>query len=488
MKLILGVIVSLFAIQSFAISIPIKRLPVTLDPQNYDDIYSMVAILQVHRGLMKFKPNLEIENDLADSYKIFDDGKVIRFKLGERTFSNGAPILARHVVHTLRRLFKDKSGFSADLNYIVGAKNILKGFGKIESLGVVALDNKTVEFRLEKPVGIFFAHLASVDLAILPIDVDLDYDWRKSVGAGPYFLKRFDNKKMTLERNSSVKSTAPDLINIIEMSDSEAIQAALKSEIDSLDGFSVPVETVSRLKESGWKQSVTTMTRQLFLVINPQAVEKEVRSFIQEKIMSMAFENVPASYQRAYGVVPFGLAGSISENKLTQMTKKPEKMIYLNIDMVDAEPVIGVILEQIRKELKKINISFHINKISIEQYLEKIKSKKFDLMVRSKFLDYPDAISILTYFRSKYSSNTFFVESKKVDDLLDRSMAELSIEKRSRIYIDIQNEILAQRTVVPLVFGSDNLGLWSSKLNSVPAHPLGIQGLPFEELVSLGKK
>jgi len=131
------------------ITIPIKRLPSTLDPQHYEDIYSMVGILQTHRGLMRFKPNLEIDTDLAEAFKILDDGKRIQFSLKSRTFSNGVQIEAMHVVRTFQRMFLEKGGFSADLSYFVGAKEILNGKAPIETLGVKVINESQFEEMIE---------------------------------------------------------------------------------------------------------------------------------------------------------------------------------------------------------------------------------------------------------------------------------------------------------------------------------------------------
>lgn len=484
MQVLLGVILSLISIQTSAITIPLKKLPITLDPQSYEDIYSMVVILQIHRGLMKFKSNLEIDTDIAESYKVMDNGKTIRFILRDRKFSDGTKITSQHVLYTMQRLFKQRAGFSADMNYIKGAKDVLSGKKDVDALGISVIDYRTVEFQLEQPVGIFFTHLATVDMAILPLTSNLEYDWEKRIGAGPYVVNSWDKQKLTLKARDVEKHSYPKLVTLVEMNDLNAINGALKGELDSLDGFSVPSNIVKKLEDIGWRQTVTTMTKQLFLVLNPDTMSKEVREIIQSQILQMEFQNLSASYHKAFGIIPVGVVGALKSNGSSKIIglKSLKKTIKLNIDMVDVEPVIGVLVEQIKEELKKVNIILNVNKVSIEQYLEKIKNKKFDLIVRSKFLDYPDGISILTYFRSQSVANSFFVNSVKVDDLLDKSMSELSIEKRSLLYQEIQKEILAQRTIVPLVFGSDNLGLWSKTVNVVPAHPIGIHGLPFDEI------
>ncbi len=155
----------------------------------------------------------------------------------------------------------------------------------------------------------------------------------------------------------------------------------------------------------------------------------------------------------------------------------------LSFAIVDAEPLIPFLAMQIKQALAKYNINLRIEVITVDEYLKIINSKKFDIMIRSKFLDYPDGFSVLSYFRSNYSANTFFVEDKTVDRLLDESIGELDLVKRTILYQKIQSKVLSYNSIVPLVFGTDNLGLWSPKVEAVPPHPLGVQGLPFNALI-----
>lgn len=466
------------------ISVPIKRLPLTLDPQHYEDIYSMVVILQVHRGLLRFLPNLEIAPDIAESYKVLEQGKKITFVLGERYFSDGTRIEAKHVVRTFQRLFKGNGGFAADLNYIKGAKRILHGEKDLSVLGVREVNKRTVEFFLEKPVAIFFSHLATVDMAILPLKKDLSFNWKKDPGAGPYKVSEVGEKTLKLVmRKEMLKPQMPEVVKITQMSDSEAQSAALAGQIDSLDGYAISKENLKALKLKGWKESVTTLTRQIFLSINPSKVDSPSRRLIKDALHQIELDFKSPSYVRAWGLVPVGLSGSLTKSpqKREGLKPLPEKKTF-KLFILNAEPMIPVIAAQIKAALVKCKVDLSIHEISMDEYLKKIKNYDFDLLFRSKFLDYPDGISILTYFRSNYSSNTFFVRDPKVDSLLDIAMGELDLKKRIVLYEDIQKKILSHNTVVPLVFGSDNQGMWSEKVEHVPGHPLGIQGLPFETL------
>ena len=468
--------------------IPIKKLPTTLDPQNYEDLYSMIVILQVHRGLMRFLPNLEIACDLAQSYKVLNNGKRIQFHLAERYFSSGERIKPAHVVNTFLRMFREKAGFSADISYIKGAKDAMLSRPGGSPFGVRVVDAETVEFELEKPSGLFLAHLATPDTSILPLNDDLKYDWKLMAGAGPYTVRSLSSEGLLLiQRDPNVKS--PKSILIKPLSQMDAQQAAIDGHVDTLDGYGTDRHTLAKLTDAGWQQSVTTLTRQLFIVMNPSHLNLQLRATIQDAISSLSLTGIPPSYQKAYGIIPIGLPGAIkkSNGRLLVAPAHHKKRVSVELCVATVDPVTTQIADLVKAALEPHNISVKIVGTTIEDYLRRIEMADFQLILRSKFLDYPDGYSALTYFRSNTKSNTFFVNDTAIDRKLDQAARELAVEKRANLYREIQRKILSKKTIAPVAFGSENLGLWAPKV-LVPPHPLGLQGLAFETLTLVSSK
>lgn len=473
------------SVQASALTVPLKVVAPNFDPQKTQTIYDMVINRQVHRGLMKFNPNLAIVPDLASSYEVLDSGRRIRFHLANRKFANGDTLQAQHVVRTFQRLFKNHAGFAADLDYIVGTRDILKSPSKtaMGGLGVRAHDDKTVDFLLEKPVSVFLSHLASVDASILNLNADLEMT-SPNEGAGPYKVERAEKGKILLKSVGDAEASSPKEIAFVEMDPDQALAAAKMGTIDSLDGYSVKEKDVADLVNKGWSESVTTITRQLFLVQNPSRVSAPLREAIFAFFMHQPLESVPKPYVKSYGLIPNSLMGAIgrAELDLKPVSQRALQEGKLKLTIVDAEPVLRPLAEHLKRALAERKITLDIEVIPLNQYMTRIRERSYDLMIRSKFLDYPDGMSILTYFRSHYRDNTFFVEDREVDKLLDQAIAELDKNRRVDLYKAIQKRILSHHVVVPLAFGSDNRGLWGPKLSDVPAHPLGLQGFPLETL------
>ena len=103
-------------------------------------------------------------------------------------------------------------------------------------------------------------------------------------------------------------------------------------------------------------------------------------------------------------------------------------------------------------------------------------------MIARKTVDYPDGFSVLGYFKGNYESNYFFVNDPKVDSALAEVLQIFDPRERESKYKEVQKLIMKHWTVIPLLFGSEASGLWSPKVRSLPAHPLGYHMLPIETI------
>lgn len=152
--------------------------------------------------------------------KITNGGKTYRFTVrrGMR-FSNGAPVTADDVAHTLNRILDPAmkayaAGFFVD---IVGAHAVLSGKTKT-ARGIVA-GGRRLTIRLTRPAGDF---LARVGLAacVLPSSVPADPEGAKAPipTAGPYYVAEYvPNREIVLLRNPFYAGLRPHRLARIEV-------------------------------------------------------------------------------------------------------------------------------------------------------------------------------------------------------------------------------------------------------------------------------
>lgn len=94
---------------------------------------------------------------LAKKATVSDDGLTWIFTLRDAKWSNGDQITAQDFVYSWRRSLTPKtaSPYAYLFSGVKNADAISKGKLPVEQLGIKALDNKTVEISLEKPIAYF---------------------------------------------------------------------------------------------------------------------------------------------------------------------------------------------------------------------------------------------------------------------------------------------------------------------------------------------
>ena len=95
---------------------------------------------------------------IAESYDLSDDGMTYTFHLRDAKWSNGDPVTAGDFVFAWQRICKNAGEYSymmSDIGNIKGAAAIIAGEAGPDTLGVTAVDDKTLVVELEVPVSFF---------------------------------------------------------------------------------------------------------------------------------------------------------------------------------------------------------------------------------------------------------------------------------------------------------------------------------------------
>jgi hypothetical protein len=123
-----------------------------------------------------------------------------------------------------------------------------------------------------------------------------------------------------------------------------------------------------------------------------------------------------------------------------------------------------------------------IKVLDFPRYLDRFTDGNFQAMLISKFLDYPDPMSVLSYFHKTSAYKGFFPESFDLSNGFDALSKTIEPARRRNLYSNLQNRILGVRIVNPIIFGNDASTLWGPRVSHVPPHPMGIHTLRFSEL------
>ncbi|WP_420856635.1 peptide ABC transporter substrate-binding protein [Tetragenococcus osmophilus] len=137
----------------------------TMEPSQAGDTTSTLAMSQVFEGLYILGPDDELQLGVAEEEpEISEDETVYTFTLREDAeWSNGAPVTADDFVFAFQKIVDPQyAAPNADVLFdvIENARQINLEDGDIDTLGVKAIDDKTLEFTLERPVPYFKSLLA----------------------------------------------------------------------------------------------------------------------------------------------------------------------------------------------------------------------------------------------------------------------------------------------------------------------------------------
>ena len=184
---------------------------VTLDPQQCGDNVSWRVILDLFTGLVGYDQKMQIQPTGAKSWEISGDGLVYTFHLRENArWSNGRQITADDYVYSYRRSVTPQTLTKYYIDQFMGihnAKKIRNGGLDPSMLGVEAIDNFTLQIKLETRNPEFLDYLTLTAFMAVPRDTIEKYgntwtDEANIVTSGPYKLEKWvHNGSITLTKN-----------------------------------------------------------------------------------------------------------------------------------------------------------------------------------------------------------------------------------------------------------------------------------------------
>lgn len=187
--------------------VAIAGLPDSLDPAIGQLAASALVYKQIHGPLTDYGRDGGLAPGLAESWEASPDARRWTFRLREGLrWSDGTPLTAGDVVWSAQRIVDPASTFAAigDFYAVRNAPEILRGESGPETMGVRALDDRTVAFDLTAPLGYF--PLLMREFYPFPRHVIEEHgqSWVEPehfVGCGPFILTETGPLSLRLARN-----------------------------------------------------------------------------------------------------------------------------------------------------------------------------------------------------------------------------------------------------------------------------------------------
>jgi len=466
--------------------------PGTLDPHRIDNAWETEIANDMFLGLTTEGADAKPVPGAAESWAVSADGLVWTFKLRPGLmWSDGTALTAGDFVYSFRRLLDPKTAAKyASIQYVIkNAAAVNSGKMPLESLGVRAADDHTVEITLEAPTPYLPGLMAHTTAMPVPEHVIRRFgeEWVRPgqmVSDGAYVLAEDSpNDHIKLTKNPRFYDAPHVAIDEVIFYPIEDVNVALTRfrarELDinvTTGGF--PIEQLGWLKENMPGEAhifpalinlydVFNLHRQPFSDIRVrQAVSLCIdRDLLTSKVLrdgsTPAYAFVPPGIANYPGTARLNFASWSVAQRVTE-AKRLLAMAGFNINHpLTVEHLYQNTVTSRRiaiaetAMLKNCGIIVHSLADEPKVFYHTIEEGDFTMATALWGADYNDAQTFLYLLDSRSVGFNFGAyNNPRMDALLDQAKTELDVAKRAVLLGQAEQIALDDDAVAPLIFPS----------------------------------
>lgn len=461
--------------------------PDTLDPHRSEETSGAYILRDLFEGLTTETVNSEVVPGVAKSWEISDGGLRYVFHLrAEARWSNGDPVTAEDFAFALRRTISPAtaSTYAQVLYPIVNARAINRGESPPESLGVRALDERTLAILLESPTPYFLQLLThSSTYPVHRPSIEEYGDGFAAPGRlvsnGAYRLVEWAvQSHVLIERNEHYWNDGNTQIDVVYYHSTEDVDAELKryraGELDFT--FQIPNQQYDWIQENlpGELQTAPYLSTYFygFDMVNPPFDDPKLRQALSMAIdRARITENVTGVGEvPATGLVPPGVSNytpaTFSWADLSAEERIAEaRRLYAEAGYSAENPLEVEILYNTSENHKKVAVAvasmwkqaLGVNaKLSNQEWKVLLQTRKdrdaWEVLRYGWVGDYNDANTFLDIFRSGHGQNFPGFSDPRYDELTAAASQEPNLAKRAELMQQAEQVFLDAHAVVPIYF------------------------------------
>ncbi|MDO4643873.1 MAG: peptide ABC transporter substrate-binding protein [Cardiobacteriaceae bacterium] len=460
--------------------------PSTMDPQLAQGMPEMHILRDIFVGLIDEDAGAHIIPGVAERWETSPDNKTYIFHLRDNTWSDGTPVTTADFVYAWQRGVDPSVGskYSFFLYPVKNAKEITEGKAPIESLGISAIDDKTLKVELNNPTPYFISLLVNAVTYPVPKHIVEEYgkDWTRAehiVSNGAFKMTEWKpQSRITLEKSDKYYDAGNVQLDKVIYYVSEDKNAELQRyRADELDWTAdVPNEQIKWLQQNlkdelhiynylGTFYFGYNLTKPPFKD-NPKLREALSLVIDRERIV----KNITASGEMpAYSFVVPGIShyqpyvpeyASWDRNKRLEKAKALyseagySKESPLRVEVLyntnDNNKKIAIAVASLWKEALGVESSL-INK-EWKAYLNDRREYNTQIFRGSWIGDYDDANTFLDLFVTSGGSNTIGLADPEYDKLIADAAAETDAEKRTALLQEAEKRLIDNHSLIPVYF------------------------------------
>ncbi|MDQ1000796.1 oligopeptide transport system substrate-binding protein [Neobacillus niacini] len=493
--------------------INIRTEPPQLHPGLVTDSISKSVLLQTFEGLTSFNPWGQTINAGAKVIKISDDQKTYTFTLRDTKWSNGDPVTAVDFEYAWKWVLDpaNQSANAHQLFYIKGAKAFNEGKGEANQVGVNAINDNTLQVKLDNPTPYFLELLATP--AFFPIHSKVAREnpsWANGssnqyISNGPFKLSEWHHgEKIFLKKNNNYwDSNVVKLKEITMLMINDPITELSMYNNDELDWAGSPTgflpmggvmevygeEELNTREVAGiysYKLNTTVepfnnvnIRKAFALAINRQELVDFVALKGKVPAMSIVPPNMSLGSNSLFNDSDVSKAKQYMQQGLEELGYKDVSelpAITLSIGATEEDIAIAQAIQKMWKN--HLGIDIRIKNMELKEHIQNVQALKYQVVQDLWIGDFKDPINFLDMYReAEYRNNGTGWESKKFQSLLEQSKKELDVTKRQDLLKNAEAVLIDQMPVIPLYFYSYN---WLQKDNLINPDVSGLGQIKYK--------
>ncbi len=462
--------------------------PDSVDPHKAQGTWENDIIGDMFIGLFTEDAKSHPIPGIAESWTVSDDQLTWTFKLRQTKWSDGAPLTANDFVFSLRRLLDPKTlgAVYASIQYpIFNAEKVNGGALPLEDLGVKAIDDYTLEVKLEHPAPYLpglLKHYTAFPVPKHVIDKVGDKWVRPEniVVNGPFKVAEIrDGDYVRSVRNESYEDVAnvcfSTVIYYVQADHDTMVRRAQAGDIDMNNSFPTGQLSETEKKLPGWPR-VAPMMATTYVAANVTKAPFDDMRVRKALALAMDREYITKEILKggelpAYGFVPEGLNGypdpaefawksEPREQRLKEAAelltqagygpKKPLEFEYI-FRASGNNPRIAPVLQDNWADIADW-VHPEIRQVETKELYKQLQSKDFILSDAGWVADYNDAYNFLYLLDSRTGPMNYGgYTNPEYDKLIDASNVELDPAKRAALLHQAETLMLSETGVLPLL-------------------------------------
>lgn len=508
----------------FNLAVCLASEPQTIDPALNSAVDGAIMINHMFEGLVKWvddgEGNAVTAPGQAESWEkvVNDDGTVTyTFTLRDGIkWSDGQPVTAGDFEYSWKRLANPET--AADYCYMIdmvqGYASVADGSADPDTLGVKALDDKTLEVTLSYDCPYFEEIMAFP--ATFPVRQDMvegndewTYDVSTYIGNGPYKMAEWSHNAYILaEKNENYydyDNLGPDTIRFTLLDDANAMLAAYNSgELDFIENF--PTDEMANYLASG-EITVADYLGTYYVCFN---TEDEVfsdplireafslaidRNYIVENVSQAgevpATAYVPSGVNDAEGPSgdDFRTVGgeyySVAEEDYEANCERARELLaeagYPNgegfptveytYNTDDKHKAIAEALQNMWQEVLGVTVTLSNQDWNV--FLESRKQGDYQIARNGWIADYNDPCSFLDMWYTGGGNNDAQYSNPEYDALIDAAKATSNQEERMAAFHQAEDILIGQDSVLAPIYFYTQPYMLADDIQGMYYTPLG---------------